>query len=339
MGRLKIAIGLLCMSMVVLGMVVQFHPLGPRGLWPRSIQAATWISAFFVGVCWMVCPWPGRRWAIAFVFWADAATAIAAAMCSSPASRLGATNHMALIGIFAAFVLGWRVLVGHCVFASIAITAITLWNVHADAATLFGQYIYNAPAFSNVVLLPIIIQTVIEGGRRALWGTAFEAHRDPLTGLLNRRGVQSAIDYTLGSGRQPTAVMAVAVLDIDRFKQLNDNYGHGAGDSTLKAVADALLANIRRNDLAARVGGDEFMVVAFLHGARDVEQAVQRVRCLRPKVGDLKVSLSVGVAWAFMGEPDFNFDSLARQADLRLYENKRQRSGSAETLRLASSEE
>lgn len=64
---LKIAIGLLCLSIVVLGTLIQFHPLGPHGLWPRLIHGVLVASALAVGMCWIVLPWPRRRVAIAFV--------------------------------------------------------------------------------------------------------------------------------------------------------------------------------------------------------------------------------------------------------------------------------
>lgn len=323
-ARLKIAIGVLCMSMTVLAVIVQFNPLGPQGLWPRTIHGIAAGSALLVGVAWIVRPWPSRPWAIAFVFWADTATAVGASMCSQPASQLGATNHLALIGIFAAFLLGWRVLAAHCVFATAVITALTLWNLHTGAATLSELYVYNAPAYSNVVFLPIVIQAVIEGVRKSIRRNAIAAHSDPLTGLLNRRGVQSAMRARLRREPRP-AVVAVFVVDIDHFKEVNDAYGHDVGDSTLKRVADTLAAGIRQRDIAARIGGDEFMVVAFLDRSEDVDTVLGRICDAPLKTAEPMVSISVGSAWQYTYEEDFTFESLSREADFSLYEAKRAR--------------
>lgn len=322
--RLKIAIGVLCISMTVLAVIAQFNPLGPQGLWPRVVHGIAAGSALLVGVAWIVRPWPSRPWAIAFVFWADTATAVGASMCSQPASQLGATNHLALIGIFAAFLLGWRVLAAHCLFATAVITALTLANLHAGAATLSELYIYNAPAYSNVVFLPIVIQAVIEGMRKSIYRNAIAAHHDPLTGLLNRRGVQSAMRARL-RGEPPPAVVAVFVIDIDRFKEVNDTYGHDVGDSTLKSVADTLAGGIRNRDFAARIGGDEFMIVAFLDRSEDVDTVRARICDSSLNTAEAMVSISVGSAWQYTHDEDFTFESLSREADFSLYEAKRTR--------------
>ncbi len=321
---LKIAIGLLCMSMVVLGVLIQFHPLGPQGLWPRIIHGTAVASSFVVGMCWIVLPWPKRRTAIAFVCWADVSTAVGAFLCSAPASRLGATSHMGLIGVFVAFLLGWRVLVAHCGFATFVIAGMTAWNVYLGEADWFEQYIYNAPALSSVVLLPIIIQTVIEGGRRSLKAVSLAAHQDPLTGLLNRRGVQMALNSML-HGRPMSRIVAVVLIDMDYLKELNDRVGHEAGDEAIKAVACLLTANTRASDIAARVGGDEFMVVAFHDKVDDAVGFIELVTATRLGIGSHGVSVSVGSAWQSTGDFDFDFDILRRRADDALCEAKRNR--------------
>ncbi|WP_078322459.1 sensor domain-containing diguanylate cyclase [Mycobacteroides chelonae] len=323
--RLKTAIGMLCMSMAVLGVLVQFHPLGPQGLWPRIIHGTAVASSFVVGVCWIVLPWPKRRTAIAFVCWADVSIAVGAFLCSAPASRLGATSHMGLIGVFAAFLLGWQVLAAHCVFATCVIAAMTAWNVYLGDATWFEQYIYNAPALSSVVLLPIIIQTVIEGGRRGLKAITLAAHQDPLTGLLNRRGVQLALS-TMLYGRPTPRIVAVVLIDVDFLKVLNDTLGHEAGDESISSVGRMLAAAARASDITARVGGDEFMVVAFHDNVDDAARFVDRVTANNSGIGSHNASVSVGSAWQSTGDNDFDFDILRRRADEALCQAKRTRS-------------
>lgn len=320
---MKVTIGLLCMSILPLGTIVNMHPLGPQGT-GRTIHQLLIAVSFLVGVCWIARPWPTRRWAIAFVIWADFSFAVSAWMYAGPMMRLAPVLYMSTIGVFAAFLMGWRVLAVHCVFASAVLGSITLWNMHRGAATFLDQFHYNAPAFTTVVLLPILIQAVIEGGRRSIRATISAANRDPLTGLLNRRGMQATFDYLLGKRPNPTTVV-VMVADVDRFKELNDAYGHEAGDRTLQAIADNLFANTRQEDIAARIGGDEFMVVAFVDDPDDIAIVNARIRAAPVGAGASGTSMSVGIAWASTDTVDFSFESLTRQADFKLYEAKRAR--------------
>ncbi|SHQ88449.1 GGDEF domain-containing protein [Mycobacteroides abscessus] len=311
------------MAILPLGTIANMHPLGPQGT-ARTIHQLLITASFLVGVCWIIRPWPSRGWAIIFMVWADLSFAAAAWSYSGPMVRLAPILYMSTIGVFAAFLLGWRVLAVHCVFASAVLGSITLWNIQTGAATFLDQFLYNAPAFTTVVLLPILIQVVIEGGRRSIRATVSAANRDPLTGLLNRRGVQSSIAFTLRKRPDPV-IAAVVVIDVDRFKELNDTYGHEAGDATLRAIAEALSDNIRDGDIAARLGGDEFMVVAFVDVPEDIAAISERI-CNAPLgFGFAPVSISMGVAWSSTDAEDFSFESLIRQADFKLYEVKRAR--------------
>ncbi|WP_234809148.1 GGDEF domain-containing protein [Mycobacteroides saopaulense] len=321
--HLKVTIGLLCMSILPLGTIVNMHPLGPQGT-GRTIHQTLIAVSFLVGVCWIVRPWPSRRWAIAFVMWADMSFAVSAWSYAGPMMRLAPVLYMSMIGVFAAFLLGWRVLAAHCVFASAALGSITLWNIHTGAASFLDQFLYNAPVFTTVVVLPIFIQAVIEGGRRSIRATISAANRDPLTGLLNRRGMQAMFELALSRRPDPPTVV-VMVADVDRFKELNDAYGHEAGDRTLQAIADMLFVNTRDDDIAARIGEDEFMVVTFVDQVDDIAAITERIRNAPLGADAPDVSLSLGVAWSATNTEDFNFESLVRQADFQLYEAKRAR--------------
>ncbi|SHU50645.1 Probable diguanylate cyclase YfiN [Mycobacteroides abscessus subsp. bolletii] len=321
--HLKVTIGLLCMAILPLGTIVNMHQLGPQGAGRIVHQILVGIS-FVVGLCWILGPWPSRRWAIAFVIWADLSFAISAWMYAGPTVRLAPVLYMSTIGVFAAFLLGWHVLALHCAFAFAVLSSITLWNIHTGAATFHDQFLYNAPVFTTVVVLPGLIQAVIEGGRRSIRTTISAANHDPLTGLLNRRGMQAAFDYALSKRPNPTTVV-VMVADVDRFKELNDAHGHEAGDRTLQAVADRLFANTHHEDIAARIGGDEFMAVAFVDNPDDIAEVTARLRSAPLGAHGPDASLSVGIAWASTDEMDFSFESLVRQADFKLYEVKRAR--------------
>ncbi len=121
----------------------------------------------------------------------------------------------------------------------------------------------------------------------------YGALRDPLTGLHNRRSFDAQIEAVESAQER----VAVVVIDLDHFKEVNDNYGHARGDYVLIEVARALRGQVRPQDVVARIGGDEFVVI--LHDAADARIVADRLRLAVLDVAVLtntRVSASVGVA-------------------------------------------
>jgi len=152
-----------------------------------------------------------------------------------------------------------------------------------------------------------------------------QAHQDALTGLANRRAFDDALARRVAESRETGMALAVVAFDLDHFKSINDRYTHAAGDSVLRDAANVLRAHCRSSDLAARIGGEEF--VLLLPGAdRDAACAVaERVRAevasrefaaLAPGV---RVTLSAGVA---VDAGQGCADELLRAADAALYRAK-----------------
>lgn len=150
------------------------------------------------------------------------------------------------------------------------------------------------------------------------------ASSDVLTGLANRTVLESEIGRALSSGRRQAKATAVLMVDLDRFKIVNDSLGHGFGDSLLKAAADRLTATVRGSDLVARLGGDEFIVVMrdLSDAAEAIQAAWRLVRAFREPFfvegAELFSTASCGVAVAGAGA-DANPDDLIREADTALY--------------------
>ncbi len=154
------------------------------------------------------------------------------------------------------------------------------------------------------------------------------AQRDPLTGLLNRRGLFEHFSSLLAQGDLPG--LALLCVDLDHFKPVNDQYGHAVGDQVLQAVAQRLQRLVRPSDAVARVGGDEF--VLLLAGVRQIAHAgavadkiVQAVAAPVPLGAvTLRVGASVGLALgAVPGVPaETAWAELQARADSRLYEAK-----------------
>ncbi len=158
-----------------------------------------------------------------------------------------------------------------------------------------------------------------------------QATRDALTDLLNRHAVMEHLTHLFARRvREPVAVM---FADLDRFKAVNDTFGHAAGDETLRVVADRIRGAVRSEDSCARLGGDEFVVVCEHPGAvDDVLRLAGRVRdriALPIAVGDTTVSVdaSIGVAVASPGD---DVASLLLRADAAAYRAKHAGGGRAE---------
>ena len=150
------------------------------------------------------------------------------------------------------------------------------------------------------------------------------ARTDPLTGLLNRRGLAEALDRETSRARRTGATVALVLLDLDRFKQLNDTHGHPAGDQALVTVADILRKGLRAGDVAGRWGGDEFGIVFVDLEAEVAYDVVDRLRSTLTHPSRAgrgrRITFSAGVA-ALSGE-EAKAEDLMTRADAALYEAK-----------------
>jgi len=167
----------------------------------------------------------------------------------------------------------------------------------------------------------------LEAERDALLARlAKQALSDDLTGLPNRRAFIDELSRVEAVVRRSTTAASIAVLDIDRFKRVNDTHGHAGGDATLKAVADVLRDVLRGEDFLARIGGEEFALV--LRGAdlavagRIAERMRERVAAARvalPDGQEAQVTVSIGVA---PFQPGCKGQSCLEAADEALYKAK-----------------
>lgn len=155
------------------------------------------------------------------------------------------------------------------------------------------------------------------------------ATTDPLTGLANRRKLDEVLPLEFRRSQREELPLSVLLVDIDRFKQLNDAHGHLVGDEVLKTLADLLLSFAQRaGDLAVRLGGDEFLVM--LPGtdspqaaalAQDLVRQVEQAQFAAP-VG--QATVSVGVATLVPSSGLHNLEELLSHTDKALYKAKRE---------------
>jgi len=193
----------------------------------------------------------------------------------------------------------------------------------------------------------ISARPVLVGGRRgaiavlrdvtAEWqdqvDLAHHAFHDPLTGVANRYLlIETLVRMLHGLGRQGGAVLLV-FLDLDNFKQINDEHGHDVGDQVLTAVARRLQGTVRSDDIVARLGGDEFVVAHVSQDeAPDGDVVVARIRealSAPYQFGGLIVDVGVSAGWATTSSSEATPEYLLSRADDRMYVNKRQRAATS----------
>ena len=157
--------------------------------------------------------------------------------------------------------------------------------------------------------------------------TQHESHTDPLTGLANRRSLSRQVEAGLARTAEARGSASVIVLDLDRLKEINDTYGHEAGDRALRAVGNVLRATVRQSDVCARFAGDEFVVVLWecspeyeTRRVHEMQSAVA-VYPFEPRPGVL-VSLSISAGPARFPTDGRSFEELLAVADERMYRDK-----------------
>jgi diguanylate cyclase (GGDEF)-like protein len=187
----------------------------------------------------------------------------------------------------------------------------------ANRSLLFGYVV--AAAMYNFTFVAMLTLRLLER-LRAL------SQRDPLTGLLNRRALDEELAREWSRMKRGGPAFAVLALDIDHFKQVNDRHGHLAGDALLEQLARRLHQTARQTDIVARVGGEEFVVVAPNATAEGAQAAASRllgaVREGRFELpaGPVSATVSVGVALSRAG--DASVQDVFKRADDALYQAK-----------------
>lgn len=153
------------------------------------------------------------------------------------------------------------------------------------------------------------------------------ATTDPLTGLANRRRFYEFIDEEVARYHRYGGSFAICSVDIDYFKNYNDEFGHMAGDAALKEIALILQQNVRDSDLAARVGGEEFSLVLAAQGREEAQAVVMRLlQAVRTHRFDLtpRVKLTVSAGVAVYPEDDDSAELVIKRSDDALYQAKKE---------------
>ncbi|MFC6647315.1 GGDEF domain-containing protein [Granulicella cerasi] len=202
-----------------------------------------------------------------------------------------------------------------------------------------------------VVMFGLLMVTLEEHSARS----EYQSLHDELTGLANRRLVNDRLQQALARAQRDHSRLVVFNMDLNRFKQVNDSYGHGAGDELLRVVAERLSSITRACDTLARVGGDEFLLVSSDFNISEAnrrldpdvalrQQGEAWANALRAAVekpaalsnGDICITPSISIGFAIYPNSAEDLESLFALADNDMYSNKR-RYSAAERTRSAGS--
>jgi len=166
-----------------------------------------------------------------------------------------------------------------------------------------------------------------------------QALHDPVTDLANSRLFEDRVTQSLSLSRRSKSGLALLFVDLDRFKCVNDNYGHKVGDELLRAVAQRLLETVRAEDTVARIGGDEFGVllqhVAHASGAEGVAAEIVAALGEPFVVRDLTLSIGASVGVTVFPDHTDSYDTVVSRADSAMYQAKANGRGRFTTYRPA----
>ncbi|MUL74542.1 GGDEF domain-containing protein [Mycobacterium sp. CBMA226] len=260
-----------------------------------------------------------RAQSIAFAATFQLAAAATAVLQTDPVLGIFACISFVCAASYIALAHSTRVMLTNSVFTTAIMTTVAI------RLTLAGKPQLAAAAswlfLAVCVLVPICAQIAVH----RLGIGAINAENDPLTGLLNRRGFAAKSREMLAGRRADDRDLAAIAIDLDRFKALNDTYGHAHGDHALIAVASTLRTNTRDTAIVARSGGEEFIIVDAI--APEPLAAVARRLCDAIGALPFPITASVGTAAHTLDEfdpdPQSSLEALVVAADHAMYAAKR----------------
>lgn len=148
----------------------------------------------------------------------------------------------------------------------------------------------------------------------------FDSEKDELTNIYNRRFVMRVAPNLLLLAKRKNKKLGISIVDVDNFKSINDIYGHQIGDSVLRDISTALVKVTRENDIVARWGGDEILIISLLMKTKFPKPILQRIeRKLNEVSQQNNVNVTVSIGTAIFPDDGINFDELIKEADKNMY--------------------
>jgi diguanylate cyclase (GGDEF)-like protein len=308
--------------------------------WLSTLSMAL-LSASFVSMWHALHQWLGPRPGRLLLWLAAALTPVGYGLgFESYAFRVGWSNFgLALQMCFVCLAVAWpaphasrrwRTLVFVCLATMVVVT---VWRGVLGAFFTESYPYYRAPhpvniaaaVFNHLALMLWTMAFLVAWREEAERELRRQAETDSLTGLLNRRVFAGRAADLLANARRYGERLAVVMIDIDHFKQINDRHGHAVGDHALRTLAQVLRASARRGDLVCRYGGEEFCAVLWHADAQAASCFDERVRSglkQRLREGDPAVAFDFSAGVAVRTDDDNSIEALLRRADAALYEAK-----------------
>lgn len=322
LGALPAARVVMVLTVVSLGalpVTLTLSPAGPQDALSRVTAVAIAVCCAALASLWVTRTWPSKRRSSLFVI-VSVLCISAACLIVAPQPGLTSCTVFAAIGGYIAFFHTARVMMVNFLvaFATAAVLAARLAGTDAVLAVAMLVLVLVAN-----ISVPFTCQALIQ----VLGIDALNSRTDPLTGLLNRRAFYrqagELVDHTSAGD---TRFLMIAMVDLDKFKVLNDTKGHAVGDRALVSVGRALRDNTRRSAVVARAGGEEFLIADLITDA-DAAALAERLRLAVVRT-PWRLSASIGtVTVAAAGVPAHArpdaLDNLIAVADDAMYEAKR----------------
>ncbi|MEN4450078.1 GGDEF domain-containing protein [Mycobacterium sp. SM3041] len=292
-GLIQFLVGLGVGMVGLIVMIAQWSGDEPAGAVVRAVSIV-FITAMYVwSWVWWLRPWPSYRVSHAFLINVDIGVTVVTLLNQKVLSGMFGLSALLLVSFYIIFFDGPKALAVHSCWAVSSIAAMSV-----EIAIIGG----GDPVLAFVKLLSggalAVAPIAAHFGIWALRNEANEASNDPLTGLLNRRGLNLHIDDLLRGHRKRAADVVVIVIDLDRFKIVNDRFGHSVGDEVLVRCAWRLESSVHGGALVARVGGEEFVVVDVLQPG-DWVAVADRIRvALCGRDDHAPITASIGITAA-----------------------------------------
>ena len=277
-------------------------------------------------LCWCLRPWPSRATSLAFVVSADIGIAAMVQVDASWLTGLFGFNAFAMISVYLMFFDGPKVLAGHAIWVILSSAVFAMQISESTAFPTMSFTLSTVAAITPVVFSPLGVQLGIWAMRK----DAHESVTDPLTGLLNRRGLSLHVEDLLRDTPPACTEVVVVVVDLDRFKDVNDTFGHLVGDEVLIRCARRIKSAVRGSALVARVGGEEFVVVDLADRGVEDRWDFDGIREAIAAPAPHEITASVGVTSISLtrfAEPGANcvalIDGCIASADRAMFHAKR----------------
>lgn len=296
LGGVQLLIGGCALLMAAIPVIGQFSSRGLHEPRQQLIAGAVVVVTVCWTLVWWFGSWPSRGWSIAFIVWADVAIPVVSALDADPVLGFYGLYLLLVVSVYIQFFDGPKTLLAHTAWSVCWVLYFT-WQI----ATVYQDV--NLAVAKTVATIAVLVTTplVVQFGVWVLRGEADSAMVDALTGLLNRRGLYlrlgSLVNDTETAAYPKGAVQVIVlVIDLDRFKAINDTYGHGVGDEVLVRTARRITSVTRSLALVARTGGEEFVVVEV--APQEYAEAIAaRIRdAIAAPVDRVPVTASIGVA-------------------------------------------